>query len=131
MKHIILFIAFVLAVCNAKAQARLGSTVMEIKNEYSDYEYQLKSSYLNDGTYYIQITTDRATVWYYFNDDRVCYLTVVVPDNQGALNFYVELYNSKYVVVSSTEWKMYSNNGICKIKLVYPDGGGYYFAWTN
>ena len=58
-------------------------------------------------------------------------MTAVIPDNQGALNFYVELYNKQYVIVSPTKWKMYSKGGIANIQLIYPDSDGYCFIWTN
>lgn len=131
MKRTLLTILFAIATMVVFGQARLGSKVSEIKSEFYESNYNLKSGYANDGDYYITITTEKATVAYYFNSDLVCYLTAIMPNNQGALNFYVELYNKQYVVVSATEWKMYSNNGIAKISLVYPDGGGYYFLWSN
>lgn len=131
MKKILLTILFGITSLVIFGQARLGSSATEIKNEFWESSYNLKSGYTDDYTYYISIETERATVIYYFNSDKVCNLCAIAPDNQGQLNFYVELYNKQYVVVSSTEWKMYSANGIANIKLVYPDDGGYYFLWSN
>lgn len=131
MKKTLLTILFGITSLVIFGQARLGSTATEIKTEFWESSYNLKSGYTDDYDYYITITTDNATVTYFFNSDKVCTLTAIIPDNQGALNFYVELYNKKYVIVSNTEWKMYSNNGIAKINLIYPDDGGYYFVWSN
>lgn len=75
------------------SQARLGSTASDIKSEFWESRYKLKSGYDKDGDYYITIETERATVMYYFDTDKICTTTVIAPDNQGALNYYVEQYN--------------------------------------
>ncbi len=131
MKKALLTILFGITSLTIFGQARLGSTATEIKNEFWESTYNLKSGYTDDGIYYVSIETERATVIYWFNTDKVCTLCMIVPDNQGALNFYVELYNRQYVIVSSTKWKMYSDGGIAEISLIYPDDGGYYFLWSN
>ena len=129
MKRTILTILFGITSVIVLGQARLGSTASEIKSEFWESSYKQKSGYDKEGDYYITIETGRATVMYYFDTDKVCIATVIVPDNQGALNFYVELYNERYVIVSSTQWKMYSKGGISNIELVYPEDGGYFFIW--
>ena len=129
MKQFLTTFTLLLIINLAFSQARLGSSVDDIKNEFGEAEYNLKSGYSDDGTYYVTISTDRATVIYYFSKEKICTLCMIVPDNQGALNFYVELYNEQYVIVSSTEWKMYSGGGIAEISLIYPDDGGYFFLW--
>lgn len=131
MKRTLLTILFAITSVIVFGQARLGSSASEIKSEFWESKYKLKSGYDSDGDYYITIETERATVTYYFNSERVCTLTVIIPDNQGALNFYVELYNKQYVIVSSKQWRMYSDGGIANIHLIYPEGGGYYFLWSN
>ena len=130
MKRTLLTILFAITSIISYGQARIGSTAAAIKSEFSESSNKLQSGYDSDGDYYITIETERATVTYYFNIDKVCTTTIIFPDNQGQLNFYVELYNKQYVIVSSTEWKMYSNNGIASIKLVFPEGGGYFFVWN-
>jgi hypothetical protein len=131
MKRTFFAIIFGIGSIIAVGQARLGSSVSEIRSEWSESKYKLKSGYDTDGDYYITIETERATVTYYFNAEKVCYLTAIVPDNQGALNFYVELYNKQYVIISATQWKMYSKNGISNVELIFSEGGGYYFLWSN
>ena len=129
MKRTLLTIFFAITTVIVFGQSRIGSSATDIKSEFWESKYKLKSGYDKDNDYYITLQTEKATVTYYFNTDKVCTSTIIIPDNQGALNFYVELYNKQYVIVSSTEWKMYSNNGIASIKLIYPDGGGYFFVW--
>jgi hypothetical protein len=129
MKSTFLVILFLILSVIVFGQARVGSSAADIKSEFWESSYNLKSGYNNDGDYYITIETERASVTYFFNSEKICTSTFIIPNNQGALNFYVELYNKQYVIVSSTQWKMYSNNGIANISLVYPDGGGYFFLW--
>ena len=113
------------------SQARVGSSASDIKEEYAESRYNLKDGYDKDNDYYIKITTVDATVYYYFNADKICTITEIIPDNQGSLNSFVEIYNKRYVIISSTQWKMYSKNGIANIELIYPKSGGYFFLWTN
>jgi len=131
MRRTLLTILFAITSIIAFGQARLGTSATDIRSEFSESSYNLKSGYDDDGDYYITVETERATVIYYFNSDKICYLTLIAPDDQGALNFYVELYNKQYVIVSAKEWKMYSENGIAKIELVYPESGGFFFRWSN
>lgn len=131
MKRTLLTILFAITSIIAFGQARLGTSATDIRSEFSESSYNLKSGYDDDSDYYITVKTERATVVYYFNSDKICYLTLIGPDNQGALNFYVELYNKQYVIVSAKEWKMYSENGIAKIELVYPESGSFFFRWSN
>jgi hypothetical protein len=131
MRRTLLTILFAITSIIAFGQARLGTSATDIRSEFSESSYNLKSGYDDDGDYYITVETERATVIYYFNSDKICYLTLIAPDDQGALNFYVELYNKQYVIVSAKEWKMYSENGIAKIELVYPESGGFFFRLSN
>lgn len=129
-KYIITLIAFLSALVSY-SQVRLGFTSDEVKNEFWEDKYNLNEGYTIDDIYFINIRGDRANVFNYFDYDKVCFFSTVIPDDQGSLNYYVEQYNSQYVIISSTEWKMYSKNGIAKIKLNYDGEGGYYFTWSN
>lgn len=129
MKKTILTIMFSITSCILFGQARNGNSAADISAEFSERIYDLKSGLTKDGDYYILIKTERASVLYNFDSDKVCTTTVIVPENDGALNFYVEMYNKQYVIISPTSWKMYSSQGILDIELVYPEGGGTYFIW--
>jgi hypothetical protein len=115
----------------AVAQSRLGSTQDQIRSEFWEKRHEMQSGYDKDGNAYTSIRTRNSTVFYYFNTAGDCTATFIIPDNQGALNFYVELYNSRYVIVSNRHWKMYSSSGIAEVKLIYLDNGHYYFMWSK
>ena len=77
----------------------------------------------------ISIITERVNLLYMFDSEDICKICLLVPDTQGDLNYYVELYNSQYVIVSETEWKMYNKNGIAKIELIFNNNKPS-FKWT-
>ena len=127
MKTIILVLLFCFFGYKVNAQARLGDTEWEIRAEFSEKTFT--SGYTEDGDKWLKMETSIGTVGYYFGkeSDWKCYMTIVIPDNQTALNVLVERYNREYVIISETEWKMYGNNGIMKISLIFAEEGGYYF----
>lgn len=128
MKYIFLILALVFSMSYTKAQGRIGYSEWEIRSEFPEKTF--KSGNDKDGDKWIEMETDISSVRYYFNalHDWNCYLTMIIPDNQAALNFLVEKYNKEYVIISETKWKMYGNNGITKINLIFADDGGYYIA---
>jgi len=129
MKYTLLTFALLLtALVGLNAQARLGVSFAEIKAEFSDPVFNFRTKFDDDGELLVYIDTDRATVLYDFDDEKYCVATGIFPDNQGALNTFVEHYNNQYVIISNTEWKMYSANGISNIKLHFTDTG-YFFVW--
>jgi hypothetical protein len=126
IKHFFLLpILVFIATLSVFGQARIGSTEQSIRNDFSDRTF--KSGYDSDGDKWISAENSFSSIIYYFNSNKVCYLTAVIPDTEAALNYLVEEYNKTYVIISETKWKMYSANGIMEIELKFSDGGGYYF----
>ena len=102
-------------------QSRLGSTKSEIYSEFSDLSPQFGVN--EDGTTNMSVGFDRSFTRYFFNERNVCDMVILIPLRTGDLNYYVELYNSRYVVVSSTSWRMYSKDGaIASIELMTSEG---------
>lgn len=110
-------------------QARLGSSAKEIKQEFADAKYALKENYGTEGVYSITLRNNLATVIYYFDSEKICGRTIIIPDNEAVLNAYVENYNKNYVVINDTKWKMYSNDGISYIELVMDGKLPAHFKW--
>ena len=108
------------------SQVRLGSSRSDIYKEFQEYSPEFGT--FDDGTPHLSFTTSRAYVRHSFNSSGYCTSAMVVPLNQGALNFYVETYNKQYVIVSQTEWRMYSSSGISTIKLVSHNDMAF-FVW--
>ena len=127
MKTFFIFFLFLLSCTGSFAQARLGTAASDIRNEFS--HLKMSSGNTDDGDYYLKVTMERSTVIYYFTSKYICYLTMIIPDDQGMLNWYVEHYNNNYVIINSRKWKMYSANGISNIELLFTDEGLCYFMW--
>jgi hypothetical protein len=109
------------------SQARLGSTRAELFDEFAQYFPKFESPI--NGEPHMHFEMERALVIHYFNRENICVLSVISPKNQGDLNFFVEMYNNQYVIVSSTEWRMYSENGnIATVELV-SNKGTTFFIW--
>ncbi len=130
MKKTLTTILFILSSIIIFGQARLGSSIADIRSEFRDSNFNLKSGYDSDGDYYINVELERAFVTYYF-DNSFCYITIIVPKNQGALNALVQIYNERYVIKSNTEWNMYSGKGMARIRLIFDEDDSYYFIWSN
>ncbi len=128
MKKGVLILLLSMSVCTY-AQVQMSTPASEIISEFSDEKYKLESSYNEDSVFTIVFETERATIIHRFDEDTISDAAIVNPNDQLALNFYVQLYNNEYVTVSDTEWKMYTmNGGIASIYLRYDEEGSY-FLW--
>lgn len=111
------------------AQTRIGYSYAQIKSEFS--MFPMSSGINESGVFWLQVELSGCTSVYGFDDDFICTSCIIVPDDQGVLNTYVQNYNNQYVIISATEWNMYSSGGIMRIQLFYTEDGGYYFLWTR
>jgi hypothetical protein len=111
------------------AQARIGSSLGDIYSEFSDDSPSFKD--LEGGRKSMRAITDRGVVDFVFNTEQICVMTLILPSSQGNLNYYVETYNSRYVIISSKEWRMYASDGaIARITMeTYEDKT--FFMWTS
>ncbi len=117
---------FLIVGFNSFSQARIGFTESQIRSEF--YYLSFEEGVTNDGFKYIYTYGDRGAIAYFFDEDGICILTRYMPYTQGDLNYYVEIYNSRYVILSETHWKAYlKNGGIIDIYLITTDDGLTYF----
>jgi hypothetical protein len=118
--EILVLILWLLFAESLLAQARIGYTEKQIKSEFANYNF--KTAYTKDNTKYIYWEDADLISAYYLDNKNISYACIIVPKKQGILNYLVESYNKKYVIISETQWKMYNNNGIVNIELVFRDG---------
>jgi hypothetical protein len=124
MKKVLLLTISLIFSLTTFSQARLGYTEKSIREEFPNYTFT--TGYTDDGLKYISTEDfDEATVLYYFTNENKCYGCIIIPYNTGKLNYYVEQYNKKYVIISETEWKAYTENGIMTIKLTFEGKPGF------
>ena len=129
MKILLFIIALFIAV-SADAQSRIGYTLSDIRTEYAKSNYKMKLTANANGSSTFEVHMEKCIVLYILDKDNLCYSSAIFPSNQGVLNWFVEEYNKKYVIMSSTSWKMYSEGGISYIKLIINDDS-YFFVWTK
>lgn len=127
----LLLICFVLLSIETYSQAKLLHTEQQIREDFKEYKFT--TSIANeDGYYSLSINDDSMMIFYYFNSNKVCYATIIIPMDEQTLKYYIERYNKDYVTLSSTKWKRYSTDKrICNIKLqCYDEVKSYAFVWT-
>ncbi len=125
MKKIILLI--LLCPLLGYSQVRLGYKMSDIYSEFQEKNPRISTN--EDGTAYMALNFEKCLTLHYFTDDKICFMTVISPNTQGDLNFFVEYYNKSYVILSPTSWRMYSTGGgNCDITLMTNEGQTY-FVW--
>lgn len=114
------------------SQSRLGSRSEDIIEEFES-DYKIFSDYSDEGNLTILVNFDNDYLGYYMFMDQseFCNSVIIEPLNQGVLNFFVETYNKKYVIINTNKWKMYAENGnIANISLIKANDGKMLFIWT-
>jgi hypothetical protein len=128
MKKIFILLLFVLLRLFVYSQARLGWTETQIRNDFSTVYFT--TAYTDDGTKYIYGMYNGSNLAYFFDENGLCDFVVLYPEDQGALNYFVELYNRKYVIISDTKWKAYlTNGGVVNIELKNDDFGTFFIFY--
>ena len=115
-----------------KSQAHIGSTLSDIKAMHSDKIFT--TNYTSDGEKYAFADMSLGRFFYYFNTEtNLSHFCIQVPNDMKALNAQVEIYNTKYVIISETSWKAYlEGGGMLKINLEYNEEQKMYlFYYSN
>jgi hypothetical protein len=111
----------------ANGQARIGKSKESLTDEFQEYKPKFDIS--TDGKPYMHFEMKYSIVFHYFNEDEICTMSVILPKEEGMLNYLVELYNKSYVIVDDRNWKMYAENGaIATIQLVSENETSF-FVW--
>lgn len=126
MKNILIG-TLLLCTLDCFSQARLGSSRSEIYEEFRTYNPRFENN--DEGQPYMHFQMERAVIMHYFNENNICVLTAIAPNKQGDLNFFVEMYNNQYVIISPTVWKMYSQNGAISTIELINNNGTTFFIW--
>ena len=102
------------------AQAHLGETIYGLNHRYPNEE--LKLEYMTDGVPYTTISHEMGMYFYFFNSNMKTKSCMQIPHSIQDLNAQVEIYNSKYVILSENKWKAYlEGGGIMNITLHYDE----------
>ena len=127
MKKIIFIFYFLICIFNTSAQSRLGSSLTEIKEEFS--KYNLKEVICNDGLNAVSFTISELHVVYYFDKYNICVNTLLTTKNIAVAKRITNYYNSHYIIINDNSWKVAENLSLAIINSYYDDKLGYIFVW--
>ena len=92
MKRYLILLVLLAMATSVFSQARLGRSIFEIKSEYTDNSVTEQKLGDND---MLLIDLSRAYVKHVFDDQGDCILSLIIPKDSPAVQFYVEKYNKE------------------------------------
>jgi len=127
MKRYLILLVLLAMATSVFSQARLGRSIFEVKAEYT--EYSVTEQKLGDSDMLL-IDLSKAYVKHVFNDQNDCILSLIIPKDSPAVQYYVERYNKELVIISPTEWRFYVGGSIAQVKLITTDDKSIMFLWS-
>lgn len=127
MKRYLILLVLLAMVTPVFSQARLGRNIFAIKSEYSEYTVTEQKLEDND---MLLIEFPRTFVKHVFDDGGSCILSLIIPKDSPAVQYYVEKYNKELVIISPIEWRFYAGGAIAQIKLITTDDNSIMFLWS-
>ena len=127
MKRYLILLVLLAMATSVFSQARLGRSIFEIKAEYTNNSVTEQRLENND---MLLIDLSRAYVKHVFDDQGDCILSLIIPKDSPAVQFYVEKYNKELVIISPTEWRFYVGGSIAQVKLITTDDRSIMFLWS-
>jgi hypothetical protein len=125
MKQLLITLTFFFVFNSLFSQSRIGYSEYEIRSEFKFDNFVTHT--MEGGNKYIVKEELGIKDYYYFNSDNICTVCLREPTTTVILNWMVESYNKKYVIISPREWNIYCDNGTilsCVLKNV--DGTNYF-----
>lgn len=129
MKKLILIFCLFIS-CIGYSQARMGYEYNDILSEFAfDYEFDYTAGYEEKLGKYLAFYVGTGTIFYYFNEEDICYTSMIIPTKKVDLHYYIEKYNGTYTIIDDHTWHMYDKGVVIIIELIYVEDGGYYFLF--
>ena len=130
MKKILLLLLMLVSY-KGMSQALIGYTPSQVREKLPNMDWEYYKWGENDKLLVMTFSTEELIVNYFFNDENLSLFCTIKPLKQGGLQFMVEKYNNRYVVINSNTWKFYTDGTvfICRLKTL--DDGSFYFQWTE
>ena len=128
MRKVITMLLIFISLQNITAQARLGDSFDEIKEEFS--QYGIKETICDDGLNALSFKIQELTVIYYFDKYDICTNTLVSTTNKNVAQQIRNHYNKNYIIVDNYTWKVTENLTVAYITSYYDKVLGYIFVWN-
>lgn len=127
---ILLALLFIATFHESKSQPLFGYTPSEIRNEFPNESWTYDKWGDNKDMLMMSFSTQTFDVAYLFNQNNKSVFTSISPTKQGTLQYFIETYNNRYVIISNTKWKLYKEGSIFVCELMQRKDGSYFFFWT-
>jgi hypothetical protein len=118
MKKLLLLYCFMAVTQIGFTQARLGSTLADLKSEYKN-SCELKTEYI-DGDTKVDVVCNQFGATHYIKNG-VVYLSYTYYWANSTLQGKVQNLNNTYVIINPKTWHWYDQGNIIEIKLLRID----------
>ena len=115
---------------DAVSQPLFGYTPSEVRSEFPNASWTYDKWGDNKDMLMMSYSTQTFEVSYLFNQNNKSVFTSISPTKQGTLQYLIETYNNRYVIISNTKWKLYKGGSIFVCELLQKNDGSYFFFWT-
>jgi len=111
---------------NSLTQARIGYTTNEIVDEFKNNK--LETGYPDNN--WISVSLPICTAMYIFDENNVCFSTIIFPNEKTDLQYFINKYNEEYNKLNSDKWVQVNNGYNLYVDLLFDkDNQLFYFLW--
>lgn len=128
MKKLIIILLVLFNIQFLSSQARLGYSLNEIKEEYS--QYNPKETVCEDGLNALSFQIKDLIVIYYFDKFNTCTNTLISTKNGRTALQIIKFYDENYLAIDDTSWKISENLTVAIINSYVDLKMGYVFVWN-
>jgi hypothetical protein len=124
MKQLLLLIVLGVSL-STYSQARLNYSKAEIIEEYKGNT--MTSGYPKEP--WVSFDLGFCSTMYIFDKDGLCEKTIIVPNDEDGVAFFINKYNKELVTLSPGSWVMVTSSNNFFVDFMKFEDGGYYFDW--
>lgn len=124
---VIFLLAALFCLNTSYTQSRLGYSQSEIYEEFKG-DKGFISGYPQERWLSVEVST--ALVFFTFDENNVCDVTIISPYTTSDLNYYINRYNAEYKKTSEGHWVIVAEGYNIYISLQQTEDGVYFFNWT-
>ena len=129
MKKLILFLLLLIPGLS-KSQPLFGYNPSQVREEHLDANWHYDKYGDAKDLLVMYYDTESIRTMYFFDYRNVSTGTVILPKNKGILQWFIETYNNRYVIIDNTHWKFYNDGSVFRCSLEQTNDGRYYFDWV-
>jgi hypothetical protein len=124
MKQLLLLIVLGVSL-STYSQARFNYSKAEIIEEFKDKT--MTSGYPKEP--WVSFDLGFCSTMYIFDKDGLCEKTIIIPNDEDGVTFFINKYNKELVTLSPGSWTMVTSSNNFFVDFMQFEDGGYYFDW--